>query len=279
EWKPFRTGEPPTPLELLQLAVPSACFLLDVPRLRQNEESALRTLLTRLCKDALLLGFGLPQDAAKVAAEGLGRMEAARCLDLQEDVKRPSGGNGLAEILRTSLHRSLPKEEQQLRTVMKIVNQHDKELRDLEAWSCHTFLLPKEQGLGKELLQAMTSWKARIPDKGAHPLGPPRWTVAGTVAQALLQDEANLGKLAEFKALHESMTTLQDMEQSIQLAMARETRDGKVLLKLRPQVKTQAEWAPALEILGTAVTSQGGEIKSGPAPPSALIRQIADKKE
>ncbi|OLQ01864.1 hypothetical protein AK812_SmicGene15364 [Symbiodinium microadriaticum] len=167
----------------------------------------------------------------------------------------------------------------QLRTVMKIVNQHDKELRDLEAWSCHTFLLPKEHGLAKELLQAMTSWKARIPDKGAHPLGPPRWTVAGTVAQALLQDESNLGKLEEFKALHESMTTLQDMEQSIQLAVARETRDGKVLLKLRPQVRTQAEWAPALEILGSAVTSNGGEIKSGPAPPSALIRQIADKKE
>ena len=44
---------------------------------------------------------------------------------------------------------------------------------------------------------------------------PPRWTVAATVAQALLRDEANLGKLDEFKTMHESMSTLQDMEQSV----------------------------------------------------------------
>eukprot|EP00439_Symbiodinium_sp_Y106_P068888 s2_g11.t1 len=135
EWKPFRTGEPPTPLELVQLAVPSACFLLDIPRLRQDEEVALRTLLARLCKDALLLGFGLPQDAAKVAAEGLGRMEAARCLDLQEDVKRPSGGSGLAEILRTSLHRSLPKEEQCSDWSLRPLTEKQRRYAALDAWA------------------------------------------------------------------------------------------------------------------------------------------------
>ncbi|CAK9035647.1 unnamed protein product, partial [Durusdinium trenchii] len=46
EWKPFQSGEAPTPMELLQLAVPSRCWLLD---LRAVQWSALQALLRQLC--------------------------------------------------------------------------------------------------------------------------------------------------------------------------------------------------------------------------------------
>ena len=166
----------------------------------------------------------------------------------------------------------------QLSTVVKIVGQHDKDLRELEAWSCHTFLMPKDNDLSQALLQAMEAWKAKIPDKGPHPLGAPRWTVAGTVAQVLLRDEANAEKLAQFRAFHEKFNSLEDMEASVQLAMARETRDGRVLLKIRPQTLRQTEWASAIEVLTTMITNQGGEAKSGAAPPSSLVRQLVEKQ-
>ena len=141
------------------------------------------------------------------------------------------------------------------------------------------FLLPKETDLSNALLASMAAWKARIPDKGPHPLGAPRRTVAGTVAQELLKNEEHHERLARFKAFHGKLTSLPDMEQSIQLAMARETRDGHVLLKLRPQALAQAEWTEAVALLTELISQQGGEKKSGAAPPGSLVRQLGAKPE
>ena len=52
------------------------------------------------------------------------------------------------------------------------------DMRELEAWSCHTYLLSKDSKLGKELLLAMQIWKSKAPASGPHPVGAPRWTVA-----------------------------------------------------------------------------------------------------
>ncbi|CAE7400422.1 unnamed protein product [Symbiodinium natans] len=162
----------------------------------------------------------------------------------------------------------------QLRTVMKIVGQHDREIRELEAWSCHTYLLSKDSQLAKDLRAAMEAWKSKIPEAGPHPQGPPRWTVAGTVANALVKDGARRAQLGKFVAFHESLSSLEDMESSIQFAVAKETRDGKVLLKLRPQMVCQAEWHEAAAVLREIIIAEGGEQKHGAAPLNPLVRQI-----
>ena len=113
-----------------------------------------------------------------------------------------------------------------------------------------------------------------MPEAGLHPLGAPRWTVAGTVAQALLQDTACADKLGKFRVFHENLKELPDMEKSVQLAMAKETRDHKVLLKIRPQLISQDEWNEACAVLSENVRQNGGEAKTSAAPPSPLIRQL-----
>ena len=65
-----------------------------------------------------------------------------------------------------------------------------------------------------------------------------------------------------------------DMEQSVQLAVAKETRDHQVLLKIRPALLRQGEWTEACEVLREIVVKEGGEVKTGVAPPNPLIRQL-----
>ena len=108
----------------------------------------------------------------------------------------------------------------------------------------------------------------------APPLGAPRWTVAGTVAQTLLKDSEFKARLDKFGPFHQSLSTLSDMEKSVQLAVAKETRDHKVLLKIRPQLLRQAEWNEAADVLSELVVRAGGEVKTGAAPPNPMIRQV-----
>ena len=97
------------------------------------------------------------------------------------------------------------------------------------------------------------------------------------MAQVLLQDTEPADKLGKFKAFHESLAQLPDMEQSVQLAMAKETRDHKVLLKIRPQLQPRSEWNEAFVVLSEVVPRDGGEVKTSAAPPSPLIRQLISK--
>ena len=88
-----------------------------------------------------------------------------------------------------------------------------------------------------------------MPTAGPHPLGAPRWTVAGTVAQYLLKDCPPTDKLTKFQAFHQALGNLADMEQSVQLAVAKETRDHRVLLKIRSALLRQSEWTEACDVL------------------------------
>ena len=73
---------------------------------------------------------------------------------------------------------------------------------------------------------------------------------------------------------HENLQSLEDTDSSIQFAVANEARDGKVLLKLRPQVVCQAEWHEAAFAFKEIIVAYGGEEKHSAAPPNPLIRQI-----
>ena len=64
------------------------------------------------------------------------------------------------------------------------------------------------------------------------------------------------------------------MEQSVPLAVAKETRDHKVLLKIRPQILRQTEWSEAAAVLNEIVVRDGGQVKTGAASPNPLIRQL-----
>ena len=98
--------------------------------------------------------------------------------------------------------------------------------------------------------------------------------MAGTVAQVLVNEVDLQPKLSQFLQFHGSLGNLPDMEQSAQLAVAKETRDHKVLLKIRPQILRQTEWSEAFAVLKELVERDGGEVKLGAAPPNPLIRQL-----
>ena len=171
----------------------------------------------------------------------------------------------------------------QLKVVMSLVSQHDRDLRELEAWSTFTFLVKKDRKtqkdtpLAQELLQAMQGWKDKLPEKGADPLGPPRWAVAGALAQWLVLEEERQSKMPHFFSFHNGLTQLSDMESSVQLAMVRETKDQKVLLRVRPQLNRQSEWQEAVLVLKAVVAAEGGEFKTGAAPPNPLVRKIESR--
>ena len=116
-----------------------------------------------------------------------------------------------------------------------------------------------------------------MPEAGPHPLDAPRWTVAGTVAQALLQDTTAADKLGKFQIFDEALKDLLDMERTVQLVMTKETRDHKVLLKICPQLQSQDEWNEAFSVLSESVLKNGGEVKTSAAPPSPLIRHLFSK--
>ena len=103
------------------------------------------------------------------------------------------------------------------------------------------FLSNNEGKLCKELISAMAAWKERIPQSGPHQQGPPRWTVAGTVANLLMTDSNHRARLGEFVENHGALKTIKEMEGSAQLTVAKKTRDGKVLLKICLHITRQAE--------------------------------------
>ena len=166
----------------------------------------------------------------------------------------------------------------QLRNVMKIVSQHDRDLRELEAWSTHTFLLKKETQLAQELMAVMDTWRSQVPEKGPHPLGPPRWTVAGALANWLVKEGTRREQAPTFSAFHDAMTSLPDMESSVQLAVAKETKDHRVLLRIRPQLARQQEWNEAVQVVRAHVETEGGELKLTAAPPGPTVWLLEPKQ-
>ena len=82
------------------------------------------------------------------------------------------------------------------------------------------------------------------------------------------------GQAHNVRAFSRVSLSAADMEQSVQLAVAKDTRDHKVLLKIRPQSLRQREWKEAASVLSEIVVRDGGEIKTQAAPPNPLIRQL-----
>ena len=63
--------------------------------------------------------------------------------------------------------------------------------------------------------------------------------------------------VADSQRFHESMSKLEEMEGSVQLAMARETQDDRVLVRIRPHLSKQQEWNEAICIVKSIVLEGG----------------------
>ena len=74
--------------------------------------------------------------------------------------------------------------------------------------------------------------------------------------------------------LHEQMNQHADLGKSVQLAFIKTTRDGRLLLKLRPQLSAQSEWE---EAIAWFYSSMSQAEKKEIAPPGPLVRAISGK--
>ena len=173
-----------------------------------------------------------------------------------------------------STERQVQELTQQLRKVCQIIGSHDRSLRELEAWSTHTWLFHKESEVAKLLADHMEQWKQNLPQKGQpHPQGPARLTVAAAFAKWLLQDPDRKQAMPKFATLHEPMSALEDLHQSIQLAFIKPVRDGRTLLKIRPQLSAVEAWKEAAEWIQKSATELKVECKDL-APPGPLVRSL-----
>lgn len=135
------------------------------------------------------------------------------------------------------LERQVHELRAQLQKVCQLVGSHDQSLRELDAWSTHTWLLDSDSELAKILLEHMEMWKSKLPPRGQqHPLGPARHMVAGALAKWLMSSEDRRQVMPKVVKLHEQMNQHADLGKSVQLAFIKTTRDGRLLLKLRPLI-------------------------------------------
>eukprot|EP00811_Abedinium_folium_P034924 NODE_7763_length_1552_cov_6.139649.p2 GENE.NODE_7763_length_1552_cov_6.139649~~NODE_7763_length_1552_cov_6.139649.p2 ORF type:complete len:427 (+),score=158.44 NODE_7763_length_1552_cov_6.139649:217-1497(+) len=108
EWQPQVAGQALAPVELLQLAVPSACWLLDVPALMREDAGAVVSLLRALTGGGVVLvGFGLVRDVERLYESygELPRLSVQRALDL-------SSSDGLRGCVARCLGSQLDKAQQ-----------------------------------------------------------------------------------------------------------------------------------------------------------------------
>ena len=170
-----------------------------------------------------------------------------------------------------NLEKAVQELTRQMHQVCQVVSAHDQSLRELEAWSTRTWIFPSEAELATLLTQSMDKWKQRLPQRGqAHPDGPARLTVAAAVAQWLLKEPGRRQSLALFAELHDPMTELQHLHQSVSLAVTKPIRDGRIILKIRPLQSTLQAWQEAYHCLASI---PGVELKDV-APPGPLIRGL-----
>lgn len=52
--------------------------------------------------------------------------------------------------------------------------------------------------------------------------------------------------IPKFSSLHDSMNRLVDLQQSVQLAFVKVIKDGRALVKIRPQLSALSEWQTSL---------------------------------
>lgn len=75
EWKPEGVNESWTPVETLQLAVASRCWVFDVPALLSKEPDDFAKMLRRLCSgECTVVGFGLPCDLERISKTAVSQL-------------------------------------------------------------------------------------------------------------------------------------------------------------------------------------------------------------
>ncbi|CAE7779007.1 unnamed protein product [Symbiodinium sp. CCMP2592] len=158
--------------------------------------------------------------------------------------------------------------------VCQLVVSHDHSIREMEAWSTRTWIFEKESELSTVLMSHMNQWKQHLPPQGQpHPHGPARLTVGAGLAKWLLEDPDRRQAMPKFTTMHDAMTGLTDMHNSIQLAYVKVIKDGRTLLKLRPQQSASDEWTEAFTWMQQSLASLKAESKDA-APPGPLVRSL-----
>ena len=102
--------------------------------------------------------------------------------------------------------------------------------------------------------------------------------------QRSAQGQANAAG-TEFIAAHQKLIAgksdedaLKDMEKTLQLAFAKETRDKKVLLKVRPTITAQQTWTAAADFLEEAMKAESAQ-QTDEAPPGTLVRELKPRRQ
>lgn len=179
--------------------------------------------------------------------------------------------------------RDLQQQVQELRGQMQkmctLVRAHDQAIRDMEAWCTRTWIMDGQGELAAELQGQMDQWREQLPPHGQpHPQGPARHTIAAALAKWLLQDPARREAMPNFAKLHDAMTKIQDLQASVNLAYVKTVKDGRLLLKLRPQITAQAEWSEVFQWIDASLDNLKAESRDV-APKGSLVRALSRKSE
>ena len=147
----------------------------------------------------------------------------------------------------------------QLNKVCQLVANHDRSLRELEAWSMRTWLFDKESELAKELMKHMDGWKQLMPSRGqAHPQGPARLTVAAALAKWMIQEPERRQVMPKFTTMHDEMQEISDVHRSVQLAFVKPVKDGRICVEDSPTARCRRRVAGSLQVDASFLGSAQG---------------------
>lgn len=102
--------------------------------------------------------------------------------------------------------------------------------------------------------------------------------VAAGLAKWLLQDQARKEAMPAFANLHNDMSKFEDLQRSVQLAFVKTVKDGRVLLKIRPQQSAQSEWNEAFRWIDASLDLLQAESKDV-APSGPLVRALSRRAD
>ena len=117
-----------------------------------------------------------------------------------------------------------------MQKMCQILASHDHNLRELEAWSTLTCLLDQNSELAKHLMAHMDAWKQKAQQGQPHPDGAARFTLA----KCVLDSPDRRAACPQFVAAHDKITSIEEMKSNIQLAFAKQTKDGRIHPKTPP---------------------------------------------
>ena len=178
-----------------------------------------------------------------------------------------------------NLEKEVQELKAQLQKVCSLVCSHDTTLRELEAWCTRTYLFHSQAEVAQEVLSWMEQWKSNLPPREQpHPQGPARHMVAAGLAKWLLQDQARKEAMPAFANLHNDMSKFEDLQRSVQLAFVKTVKDGRVLLKIRPQQGAQSEWNEAFRWIDASLDLLQAESKDV-APSGPLVRALSRRAD